>query len=165
MNGYPTFMKWLSKWLALIISIGLCFAAAGIGSLMTTPALRQWYPALHKPAWTPPDRVFAPVWTALYLSMAIAAWMVWLRRPWPEMTPAVGLFAVQLGLNVAWSALFFGLHSLAAGLVAIVLLWCAILAMGVAFHRVSALAGWILAPYLVWVSFAAALNFAIWRLN
>jgi translocator protein len=114
---------------------------------------------------TPPDGVFAPVWTVLYLTMAIAAWMVWLHRPIRDVAPALGLFALQLVLNVAWSALFFGLHSTAAGLAGIVPLWCAILATVVAFRRVTALAGWILVPYLAWVSFAATLNFAIWRLN
>lgn len=158
-------MKWSSKWFALIISTALCFLAAALGFLVTTPALRQWYPSLDKPAWTPPDGVFAPVWTALYLSMAIAAWMVWLRHPSREVALALRLFAVQLVLNVAWSALFFGLRSPAAGLAGIVLLWCAILATSVAFHRVASIAGWILVPYLVWVSFAAALNFAVWRLN
>jgi len=104
-------------WGAAVVSIAVCFAAAGTGSLMTTPALRQWYPSLHKPAWTPPDGVFAPVWTVLYLTMAIAAWMVWRRRPSRDVAPALALFAVQLVLNVAWSGLFFGLHSPGAGLI------------------------------------------------
>ncbi len=152
-------------WGALVVSIAVCCAAAGTGSLITTPALRHWYPSLHKPAWTPPDGVFAPVWTVLYLTMAIAAWMVWRRRPFRDVAPALALFAVQLVLNVAWSGLFFGLHSPRAGLIGIALLWCAIAATMVAFHRLTAPAGWILVPYLAWVSFAATLNFAVWRLN
>lgn len=158
-------MNRFSKWLALTISIAVCFACGTIGSLMTTPALHRWYPSLLKPAWTPPDGVFAPVWSVLYLTMAIAAWRVWLRRPSPEVAPALQLFGVQLVLNVGWSGLFFGLHSPRAGLLGIAVLWCAIAATIVAFHRVTAFAAWILVPYLAWVSFAAALNFTVWRLN
>ena len=140
-------------------------SAAGIGALMTTPALREWYPRLNKQAWTPPNLVFGPVWTLLYASMGFAAWMVWLQRSSRNVTPALSIFVLQLILNVAWSGLFFGLHLPGAGLLAIVVLWCAIAATIVSFGRAVALAGWILVPYLAWVSFALALNFDIWRLN
>ena len=154
-----------TKWTGLIIWIAICFAAAGVGALMTTPALREWYPRLNKPAWTPPNGVFGPVWTLLYASMGLAAWMVWLQRTSRDVTPALSIFAIQLILNVAWSGLFFGLHSPGAGLLAIVALWCAIAATILSFRRAVTFAGWILVPYLAWVSFAMALNFEIWRLN
>jgi benzodiazapine receptor len=158
-------MKGFSDWCALGISIALCVATAAIGFWISRPALLLWYPSLNKPAWTPPDAIFAPVWTALYLTMALAAWLVWLRRPSGDVATALGFFAVQLVLNAAWSGLFFGLHSPAAGLADIVLLWCAIVATALSFGRISVLAGWLLAPYLAWVSFAAILNFAVWQLN
>ena len=151
--------------MALAISIAICFAAAGIGALMTTPALGDWYVRLNKPAWTPPNGVFGPVWTLLYASMGLAAWMVWLQRTSRNVTPALSIFAIQLILNVAWSGLFFELRSPGAGLLAIVALWCAIAATILSFRRTVALAGWILVPYLAWVSFAMALNFEIWRMN
>ncbi len=154
-----------TKWIGLIIWIAICFAAAGIGALMTAPALSDWYATLNKPAWTPPNGVFGPVWTLLYASMGFAAWMVWLQRASRNVTPALSIFAIQLILNVAWSGLFFGLRSPGAGLLAIVALWCAIAATILSFRRAVALAGWILVPYLAWVSFAMALNFEIWRLN
>ena len=152
-------------WTALAVSILICFAAAAIGAWLSALALRQWYSALKKPAWTPPDAVFGPVWSVLYLSMAIAAWLVWRRRSSHDVGFALGLFALQLVLNVAWSGLFFGLHSPATALIDIVFLWFAIAGTVAAFNRVSALSGWIMVPYLAWVSFAAVLNFAIWRLN
>src|SRR5208283_4462505 len=155
----------ITRWTGLIIWIAICFAAAGIGALMTTPALSDWYAKLHKPAWTPPNGVFGPVWTLLYASMGLAAWMVWLQRTSRNVTPALSIFAIQLILNVAWSGVFFGLHSPGAGLLAIVPLWCAIAATILSFRRVIAAAGWILVPYLAWVSFAMALNYEIWRLN
>jgi translocator protein len=154
-----------AKWVGLLIWIAICFVAAGIGTLMTAPALREWYPNLNKPAWTPPNGVFGPVWTLLYASMGFAAWTVWLQRTSRDVAPAISMFAVQLILNVAWSGIFFGLRSPGAGLLAILALWCAIAATIFAFHRIVALAGWTLAPYLAWVSFALALNFEIWRLN
>ena len=154
-----------TKWTTLVVWIAVCFAAAGIGALMTTPALREWYPSLNKPAWTPPNGVFGPVWTLLYASMGFAAWMVWLQRGSSDVTAALSLFGLQLILNVIWSGLFFGLHLPGAGLLDIAALWCAIVATIISFRRVVALAGWILAPYLAWVSFALALNFEIWRLN
>lgn len=147
----------------LVVCIAVCMAAAGIGSLMTTPALRPWYSGLNKPDWTPPNWVFAPVWTILFLGMAVAAWIVW-GRVGPR-AAAMESFLLQLLLNVAWSALFFGLKAPGAAFAEIVILWFAILMTSIEFWRVAPAAGWLLLPYLVWVGFAAALNFSIWRLN
>lgn len=155
----------LLHWLPLAVFLAACFAAAGVGSLFTGPALDGWYATLSKPAWTPPAWVFGPVWTALYVSMAVAAWLVWRERGLSGARPQLALFGAQLVLNALWSALFFGLRSPGAALVEIFLLWCAVYAATLSFLRVAALPAALMLPYLLWVSFAALLNFAIWRMN
>jgi translocator protein len=146
------------------------YAAAGLGSWFTFPALKSWYPALRRPRWTPPNAVFGPVWTILYTQMAVAAWLVRRGAARPganrrSCDAALGMWALQLVLNVAWSAAFFGRRSPALGLAAIVALWSAIVATAVLAARVSRPAGLLLMPYLAWTSFAAALNFRLWQLN
>jgi translocator protein len=143
----------------------VCFAAAGIGSAMTSKSLADWYPGLAKPTWNPPDWVFGPVWTLLYTMMAIAAWLVWRNAGWHGAPVPLALFTTQLALNVIWSGLFFALESPGAAFAEIVLLWLSILATLVQFWRIDRAAGALLGPYLAWVSFAAALNFTIWQLN
>jgi benzodiazapine receptor len=147
----------------LIISITVCLGAAWIGSLFTRPALQVWYADLAKPSWTPPNWIFGPVWTVLFLAMAIAAWLVWQKNGLTARP--MQLFLLQLFLNVTWSGLFFRLHSPGAAFAEIVLLWFAILATTVEFWRTMPAAGWLLLPYLTWVGYAAALNYSIWRLN
>ena len=149
----------------LATSILICFAAAGLGSVVTTSKIPNWYADLTKPVWTPPGWLFGPVWTALYLGMAIAAWLVWRKRGIGAAKLPLALFAIQLTLNSLWSVLFFGFQQPGMALIDILLLWCAILATLIAFWRHSTLAGLLLVPYLAWVSFAVALNWAIWRLN
>jgi tryptophan-rich sensory protein len=112
-----------------------------------------------------PDWIFGPVWTLLYLMMAVSAWLVWRQAGFAGAKLPRALFAVQLALNSLWSVLFFGLQNPGAAAVEIVLLWLAILATTVSFFRQSKVAGWLMVPYLAWVSFASVLNFAIWRLN
>ena len=155
----------LSQWLALAAFVAVSFAAAGIGSLATTPAIPGWYASLQKPAWTPPNWLFGPVWTLLYLSMAVAAWLVWRERGFQGARLALALFAAQLVLNTLWSILFFGLKSPGAALAGIACLWAAIFATMTTFWRVTHLAGWLFVPYLWWVTYAAFLNYAIWRRN
>lgn len=121
----------------------------------------QWYQALSKPAWTPPDWVFPPVWTALYAGMAIAAWLVWRRRGESDVRLALGAWGLQLALNAVWSPVFFGAHQIGVGLAVIVAMWFAIAMTIALFHRHSRAAAALLLPYLVWVSYAAALNFAL----
>jgi len=150
--------------IALVVIVLIVMGAAGVGGLFTGRSVSTWYRTLSRPDWTPPDWVFGPVWTVLYLAMAVAAWMVW-RRGTPAAPPAMAVFAVQLAFNVAWSVLFLGMRSPVAGMIDIVLLWLAIAATIACFLRVSIPAALIMAPYLAWVSFAAALNFAIWRMN
>ncbi len=155
----------LQQSIGLFVSILICFAAAGIGSLATTPQVPGWYASLAKPTWTPPGWIFGPVWTLLYLMMAVAAWLVWRQAGFAGAKLPLTLFAIQLALNSVWSVLFFGLQNPGAAAVEIVLLWAVILATLVTFWRRSRVAGGLLAPYLAWVSYAAVLNVAIWRMN
>jgi len=146
----------------LIAFVVLCFGVASLGGIATRPAIPEWYAALRKPSWTPPNWVFGPVWTILYALMAVAGWRVWRGG---RARPAALVFFLQLALNGAWSWLFFGLRRPDLGLLGITLLWLAIVATMIAFWRVSRKASLLFVPYLAWVSFAAALNFAIWRIN
>jgi translocator protein len=150
-------------WLALAGWLGVCYLAAFVGSRFTDTG--AWYQALQQPAWEPPDWLFSPVWTLLYTLMGVAAWLVWRARGFAGAGGALGLFGVQLALNVAWSWLFFAMQRPDLAFAEIVVLWAAILATLVAFWRIRPLAGALLVPYLLWVTYAAALNLAIWRLN
>jgi translocator protein len=124
-----------------------------------------WYAELIKPSWNPPGWVFGPVWTALYAMMAVAAWLVWLRGGWAVQRRALMLYLLQWVLNALWTPLFFGLHSPGLAFVGIILLVAAVFVTLTAFWRVRRCAGLLLVPYALWVSFAAVLNFAIWRMN
>ncbi len=150
---------------SLIVCLVVCFAAAAIGSAATLPSIPTWYQGLAKPAFNPPNWLFGPVWTLLYTMMAVALWRVVNRSEGSSRRTAIAIFAVQLVLNAAWSVVFFGLHSILGGLIVIVLLDIAILATIARFGRIDRLAGWLLVPYVVWVSFAAVLNLAIFILN
>jgi translocator protein len=160
--GFFTGVSNVRQGSVLLGLIVLCLAAGALGAAVTAPAIPTWYAGLAKPSFNPPNWIFAPVWTALYVLMAIAAWLVWRRG---NARPPLTLFGVQLALNSAWSLLFFGLHRVDLALVDIVLLLAAIVATARAFHPRSAVAALLLVPYLAWVSFATVLNFAIWRLN
>lgn len=148
--------------LALIAWLAVSFAASVVGSRFMPG---EWYAALAKPAWTPPSWIFPPVWTLLYALMGISAWLVWRRVGFSGAAPALSLFVTQLVLNALWSYLFFGIHRPDLAFFEIVVLWAAILATLILFWRVTAVAGLLLLPYLLWVGFAVALNFALWRLN
>jgi tryptophan-rich sensory protein len=151
--------------IGLVIAVVVCLGAAGVGSWLTLPSIGTWYAALAKPAWNPPNWVFGPVWTVLYLSMAVAAWLVWRESQTRSVSVPLALFAVQLALNVAWSGIFFYLHQIGAAVVAVLALWTFILATLLSFRRVSRAAALLMAPYLAWVSFASYLNFTVWKLN
>lgn len=141
----------------------LAALAAGIVGSLFPPG--EWYAALDKPSWNPPNGVFAPVWTTLYVLMGIAAWLVWRRAGFAGARTALLLFAAQLALNALWSALFFGLQNPLAAFLELLVLWGVIVATLVRFWRVTPAAGALLIPYVCWVSFAGVLNFVIWRLN
>ena len=152
--------------LKLIISLALCFLAAVVGSVFTTPAIPVWYAALAKPPFSPPNWLFGPVWTLLYALMGISAYLVWRKGLGDaKVRVALSVFIVQLVLNSIWSIAFFGLRSPMAGFVVIVALWLAILMTIVKFKELSMAASVLLVPYILWVSFAAVLNLSIWILN
>ena len=140
--------------------------AGAIGALFTVKTIPTWYAGLTKPVLNPPNWIFAPVWTSLYLLMGLAAFLVW-RAGWQEEAVRKGMivFAVQLVLNVLWTAIFFGAQNLGLAFIEIVILWGAILATMILFKRVSRFAVYLLVPYLLWVTFAAYLNFTLWVLN
>jgi len=151
--------------LGLVVALAVTFAAAGIGSVFTSQSVDTWYQEIAKPSWTPPGWLFGPVWTALYTLMAVAAWLVWRQGGWGGARLALGLYAGQLVLNAAWSALFFGARMPGLAFVELVVLWLAIVATTVAFFRKSVPAGVLLLPYLAWTTFAGVLNFTLWRMN
>ncbi|KPK22679.1 MAG: hypothetical protein AMJ70_05330 [Dehalococcoidia bacterium SG8_51_3] len=150
----------------LFISLVVCQCAGIIGSVFTAPAIPNWYATLQKPAFTPPNWLFAPAWITLYLLMGIAAFLVWrvgLKNR--RVRTALIIFLVQLVLNALWSVVFFGMQSPLYGVIVIAILWLMILLTILKFARISATAAWLLVPYILWVSFATALNISIWILN
>jgi benzodiazapine receptor len=144
-----------------VVWLAAAFVPAAIGAAFPAPA---YYRGLRKPAWAPPPWLFGPVWTVLYALMAVAAWMV-ARRGGRGTRPALALWGAQLVLNAAWTPIFFGLRNPGAALVEIVALWIAVIGTVGAFATRRAMAAALLLPYLAWVTFAAALNLAIWRRN
>jgi tryptophan-rich sensory protein len=150
--------------LGLVGWLIVVFVAAAIGALASAQA-GPFYAQLARPDWAPPASLFGPVWSVLYALMGIAAWLVWRERGFHQARRALGLFLVQLALNALWSWLFFGWHLGAWAFADIVVLWVLIVATVIAFWRIRPLAGILLVPYLAWVSFAAFLNHAVWRLN
>ncbi len=150
----------------LVISLAACFLAAGIGSIFTAKSVKQWYPGLKKPRFTPPNRMFGPVWTVLYILMAISVFLIWKEGLNTEgVLLAFILFWMQLIVNTLWSVIFFGFRAKGSGVITIVILWLLILATIITSFRVSALAGGLLIPYIVWVSIATYLNTGVWLLN
>ncbi|MFP4500240.1 MAG: TspO/MBR family protein [Candidatus Hydrogenedentota bacterium] len=147
---------------ALGISIALVSGAAAFGALFPPG---EWYGALEKPPFNPPAWVFGPAWTILYALMAVAAWLIWLRRDVQPVAVALGAYALQLVLNAAWSAIFFGAHAMGWAFAELCVLWVCIAAAIALFWRVRPVAGVLLLPYIAWVTFAGILNFTIWRLN
>lgn len=148
----------LAAWLLL------CFIAAGIGAAASVQA-GAFYGQLVRPDWAPPGSVFGPVWSLLYLLMAIAAWLVWRVAGWRAAGSALGLFVLQLALNALWSWLFFGWRLGGPAFAEVLVLWSLIAATVVAFWRIKPLAGALLLPYLLWVGFASVLNYTVWQLN
>ncbi len=150
----------------LIGSIAICLLAGVIGSFFTVQNIPTWYTTLNKPFFNPPNWIFGPVWTILYILMGIALFLVLNKKEVKgEKGTAILFFGIQLFLNLLWSILFFGLKSPVAGLLEIGILWISIVFTIFLFYRISKLSALLLAPYLLWVSFATVLNYFIWRLN
>ena len=156
----------LKNWLKLIACLVVCQAAGFIGSLFTRPAIPAWYAGLEKPSFNPPNAVFSPVWIGLFALMGVSLYLLWSKAPKDrKVNIALRWFAVQLALNVLWSALFFGLKAPFFAFIEIVVLWAAIFMTIVKSAQVSKWAAFLLVPYILWVSFAAVLNFFLWNLN
>jgi len=156
----------ISKPIKFLVAILVCLLAGFIGSLFTTPSIPTWYESLNKPSFNPPNWLFAPVWTTLYVLMGISAYMIWEKSSrYKSSNTALKIFFVQLVLNSIWSMLFFGLRNPLYGFIGIVLLWFAILFTMLKFYRISKKAAYLLVPYILWVSFASLLNFYILILN
>jgi len=148
--------------LGLLGWLAACFLSASLGAIFMPG---EWYAALQKPAWNPPSWIFGPVWTVLYTMMAVAAWLVWIDGGFAARRRPLAWFLTQLALNAAWTPIFFGLHQPGLACAEILLLWLTIAATLAVFWPLNRTASWLLAPYLAWVSFAATLNFTLWRLN
>jgi translocator protein len=144
----------------LVLFFLLSFAAASTGYFFPPG---EWYASLTRPAFAPPDWLFGPVWTLLYVMIAVAGWLVWRSQGWAS--PLIALWLVQMGLNALWTPIFFGLNMPGLALIEMVMLWMAIAACVVSFQRHVPAAGWLMLPYLVWVSFALLLNIGFWWLN
>lgn len=151
--------------LVLFAFVAVCLAIGAIGGAVTSTSVGTWYQQLRKPSFNPPDWVFGPVWTVLYIAMAVAAWRVWRRLGLGDARHALSLFAIQLLLNLAWTILFFGFQQIGLALVEIVVLFAVIVVTAIAFWRRDSGAGLLFVPYLGWVGFAALLNASLWRLN
>lgn len=150
----------------LVFAIVLSEIAGIVGSLFTAPSIPTWYVTLARPEFSPPNWVFAPVWTTLFALMGIAAYLVWIKGlDQKNVKTALSIFIFQLILNTLWSIIFFGMQSPGAAFIEIIVLWFAILATIVTFAKISRVAAWLLVPYIVWVSFAGYLNYFIWILN
>ncbi|MEO6964574.1 MAG: TspO/MBR family protein [Acidobacteriaceae bacterium] len=158
-SGHELQLWQLVGWIVLSTAVG------GFSGLLTRAGVHTWYQTLQKPSFNPPDWIFAPVWTTLYILMGIAAWLVWKQPDSQLRTYGLVWFLIQLGLNFFWSLIFFRWRAIAFALGEISFLWLAILATMVLFWEVRPLAGWLMLPYLAWVSFATALNLAFFRLN
>ncbi len=153
------------RWIALLFWLALCFAVAAVGASWTAGEVAGWYTTLKRPAIAPPSWVFGPVWTTLYVLMAVAAWRVWLAAPAPARSWGLAVFLAQLGLNLAWSWFFFRQRAIGAAFAEVLVLWVLIGVTTLFFARSTPAAAWLMAPYWAWVSFASVLNGAFWRLN
>jgi translocator protein len=151
---------------ALVVAVAIPVVGGAVVGLLTGPGASPWYQTIEQPPWNPPDWVFGPVWTVLYFLMGIASWLVW-RKGWNahEVRTSLGLYGGQLALNLLWPIIFFALPSPGWALLEILVLWMLIIVVLVRFRRLSSSAAVLLAPYLLWVSYAATLNAGVWWLN
>ena len=150
---------------SLFVLIGICLGVSAVGGWITRTSVNDWYQTLEKPLLNPPNWLFAPTWITLYIIMAVAAWRAWTRSRNHVRRRAMLAFAIQLALNLAWSFLFFGAKSPGLAAIEILALWIAVITSSITFWHIDHLAGWLMCPYLLWVSFAGYLNIAIFVLN
>ncbi|MGW8184922.1 MAG: TspO/MBR family protein [Candidatus Moraniibacteriota bacterium] len=155
----------MKKIYKLIIALLIPQLAGGLGSLFTASSVKGWYTTIQKAPLNPPGWIFGPVWTVLFLLMGYALYIVWISEDKAKKNLAYVAFAIQLALNVFWSVIFFGLKSPGLALAEILILWLAIIFNIFIFYRISRTSAWLLVPYLLWVTFAAYLNYSIWILN
>jgi len=151
--------------IALVLFLALCLGIGALGAAVTATSVKTWYAELAKPSFNPPNEVFGPVWTVLYVMMGVAAWRVWRAADRETARGPLSMFALQLALNLGWSVSFFGLERIGPSVVVILVLELAIVVTALAFRSIDRIAALLLAPYVLWVAFAAVLNIAIWRLN
>ncbi len=155
----------MNRWIALALFLVAAFTVAAIGGSATAGSVREWYPTLAKPPWNPPSWVFGPAWTLLYILMSGAAWRIWERRDQTGATTTLWLHGAQLVLNALWSVLFFGMQRPDLALINIIALLTILVVIQFRLRRIDPVAAWLWAPYVAWVTFATALNKAIWLLN
>ncbi len=156
----------MNNTIKLIISIVLAVGIGLLGGIFTSPEIQTWFVHLNKPWWNPPNWLFAPVWTTLYLMMGIAFYLIWKTNANTDAKRwAIIIFILQFALNFLWSFIFFREHQMGWAFVEILVLWIAILCTIIGFSRISTTAAWLLVPYICWVSFAAMLNYTIWQMN
>lgn len=155
----------MRDFVGLIGFVGLCLTVAAAGGAVTQTSVHDWYQTLAKPAFTPPDWLFAPVWTTLYVLMAVAAWRVWRKADGGLGSRPLAMFGLQLGLNLIWSFIFFGARSIGWALVEIVLLWIAVAVTTRSFRHADRIAGGLFVPYLLWVTYAMVLNASLAMMN
>jgi len=151
--------------LPLLVFILITLFAGFIGSLFTTPSIASWYAFINKPSFSPPNWLFAPVWSLLYILMGIAAFLIWQKRDNLKTKPALMFYGIQLILNTFWSIIFFGMHNPGLAFLEIIILWTFILITLIKFYKINKTSGILFIPYFIWVSFASILNFAVWMLN
>ncbi|MFA6551281.1 MAG: TspO/MBR family protein [Patescibacteria group bacterium] len=154
------------NWAKLCGALALCLGAGGIGSVFTTPVIPTWYAGLNKPEFSPPNFIFAPVWTTLFILMAVALYLIW-QKGWQNKAARTGMiiFVIHLFFNTLWSILFFALHNPFLALLDIIILWLLIIVLMIKFYALDKRAGYLLIPYFLWVSFASVLNYFIFILN
>jgi translocator protein len=156
----------MNNTIKLIIAIAIPLIIGAVGSYFTIPEIKGWYTTIQKPSFNPPNGVFGPVWTTLYILLGIALFLVWKSTAATSIKQyAIALFIIQLLANFFWSILFFNQHQVGWALVDIVFLWVSILFTIIAFAKINTLSAWLLVPYISWVSFAMILNYSIWMLN
>jgi tryptophan-rich sensory protein len=151
--------------LALALFVSICLGIGGLGGAVTASSVSEWYPTLNKPSFNPPNWVFGPVWTTLYVMMGVAAWRVWRAADRETARRPLAVFALQLAFNLGWSVAFFGLRDPGLAVVVILVLDLLVLSTVLLFRRIDGLAALLLVPYFGWIAFATILNIAIWRLN